>query len=90
MNQLEIELRNRTEIESLLTIDRQMKTVEEGRELIAKIDKFMSELISEMREKDLNNEDSQAYSDVRYDLKTARHNIHYKMMKIVKEKRRAL
>lgn len=83
MSELETKLRERTDVESLINL--KIKTLEEGRELVEKISKSMSELLQEaIATPGLSNIDSKCYSDVRYDLKTARHNIQYQLLRLAK------
>jgi hypothetical protein len=81
--ELEKELRERTQVNELISL--KVRATEEGRETVEKINSSMSDLLNEMRDHpDMSNEISQAYTNVRYDLKTARHNIQYQMMRLTK------
>lgn len=86
MIELEKQLRERTGVDKLL--EAKINGLDEGHEVMAEIDKQNKELFVEMREKDLNNEQFEAYNNVRYDLKTARHNMHVRMAQFVRIKRK--
>jgi hypothetical protein len=79
---MEDELRKRTGVDELLT--KEIETTAEGRELVEQINKSMSELLGEMRENDLTNEASNAYQNVRYDLKKSRSSIQQQMLRLAK------
>lgn len=81
---MEEELRTRTNVDAL--IGAKIATIEEGKELMAEVDKWNKQLLHEMVEKDLNNADQKAYSDVRYDLKTAKQRIGAQLTNLVKAK----
>lgn len=82
----EQELRVRTNVDDMLII--KIETVEEGRELVTCINGFMHELLNEVRDmEDVSNATSEAYNKVRYDLKTARHNIQYQMLRLARLKK---
>jgi hypothetical protein len=82
---MEDELRTRTNVNQLLT--KEVATLDEGLKLVEQINASMSELLVEMAAKDLNNEEFEAYNNVRYDLKTARHNIRQQNMKLAAQKK---
>lgn len=87
MTELETKLRERTSVDELLV--KKITTVAEGRQAVEYISTFMSELLNEMASRVMNNEMSQVYTDVRYDLKTARHNIQSQMTRLVRLKHNA-
>lgn len=83
---MEETLRQRTGVDQLMVA--RITTIPEGRELVDKINKFAFELLNEAREAgNFDNEKSKAYTDVRYDLRTARNNVQNQMTKLVKAKR---
>lgn len=80
---MEHDLRVITNVDTLL--NKKIDTIQEGRELIETINAYMSQLLNEMRDReDITNDISEAYNNVRYDLKKARNNIQQQMMHMVK------
>lgn len=82
MEELEQELRQRTNVDTL--IGTKIQTIEEGKELLAVIEQHSHALLNEMVEKDLNNAEQKCYTDVRYDLKTAKQRIGAQLTTMVK------
>lgn len=84
MNQLEKDLRERTQVDSI--IGTRVETIEEGKQLMETIATHSKTLLNEMIEGDFDNEQTKAYNDVRYDLKTAKQRIGSQLTKLVKTK----
>ncbi len=83
MNNYEKELRERFDIDNLLTL--KIGSVKQGHRLIEKINDCMSEGINEMRHSNLNNAQSDCWNNLLYDMKTARNKIQSQMNSLVKK-----
>lgn len=84
MSQFEKQLRSRVDVDRL--VGTRIKTIEEGKLLMEEINTWSKKLLQEMIDKDLNNEQEKAYSDMRYDLKTAKQRIGSQLTALVKAK----
>lgn len=64
-----------------------IKSIEDGKELVAEIEQTMNDILVAMRE-DISNESHKQYTDLHYDFKKARNNIQSQMGTLVKAKYR--
>jgi hypothetical protein len=88
MDEYEQSLRERFDVDDLLTL--RIKDLDQGKELVEKIDRWLGESLNEMRESNLNNDQSDIWFDVLYDLKTARKKIQSQMALLVRRQMKSL
>lgn len=86
MSDYEKKLREKYPVDNILFS--KINSLEEGRAILATLDRWSAEIITEMRSIELDNEKSESWHNVMYDIKTARSNIQSQMAVFVKRKRK--